>query len=78
MDTNTLIFSRSDGKRLLTLDEWIAAVENTFTQHAQGKTGFRRLPAVEDRILRHGQRALRRRGLARVRRADQAKRIVKV
>ena len=37
-DTETLIFSRSDVERLLTLDECIAAVEDAFTQHAQGKT----------------------------------------
>ncbi len=34
----TLIFSRSDVERLLTLDECIAAVEEAFAQHAQGKT----------------------------------------
>ena len=37
-DTETLIFSRSDVERLLTLDECIAAVEDAFAQHAQGKT----------------------------------------
>lgn len=37
-DTATLIFSRSDVERLLTLDECIAAVEDAFAQHAQGKT----------------------------------------
>ena len=37
-DTATLIFSRSDVERLLTLDECIAAVEDAFTQHAQRKT----------------------------------------
>jgi len=34
----TLILNRSDVERLLTLDECIAAVENAFLQHAQGKT----------------------------------------
>ena len=34
----TLIFNRSDVERLLTLDECIAAVEDAFVQHAQGKT----------------------------------------
>jgi ornithine cyclodeaminase/alanine dehydrogenase-like protein (mu-crystallin family) len=38
MNTETLIFSRSDVERLLTLDECIAAVEDAFAQHAQGKT----------------------------------------
>jgi ornithine cyclodeaminase/alanine dehydrogenase-like protein (mu-crystallin family) len=38
MNTETLIFSRSDVERLLTLDECIAAVEHAFAQHAQGKT----------------------------------------
>ena len=37
-NTETLIFSRSDVERLLTLDECIAAVEDAFAQHAQGKT----------------------------------------
>jgi ornithine cyclodeaminase/alanine dehydrogenase len=37
-NTETLIFSRSDVERLLTLDECIAAVEEAFAQHAQGKT----------------------------------------
>ena len=37
-DTETLIFSRSDVERLLTLDECIAAVEDAFAQHALGKT----------------------------------------
>src|SRR5260221_7413379 len=37
-NTETLIFSRSDVERLLTLDECIAAVEDVFAQHAQGKT----------------------------------------
>ncbi|HEV7820304.1 MAG TPA: ornithine cyclodeaminase family protein [Burkholderiales bacterium] len=36
--TETLIFSRSDVERLLRLDECIAAVEDAFVQHAQGKT----------------------------------------
>src|SRR3954447_19553704 len=36
--TETLIFSRSDVERLLTLDECIIAVEDAFAQHAQGKT----------------------------------------
>ncbi len=34
----SLIFNRSDVERLLTLDECIAAVEDAFAQHAQGKT----------------------------------------
>lgn len=34
----TLIFSRSDVERLLTLDECITAVEDAFAQHAHGKT----------------------------------------
>ncbi len=38
MNTETLIFSRSDVERLLTLDECIGAVEDAFAQHAQGKT----------------------------------------
>jgi alanine dehydrogenase len=37
MVTETLIFSRSDVERLLTLDECIAAVEDAFAQHARGK-----------------------------------------
>lgn len=35
--TETLILSRSDVERLLTLDECIAAVEDAFAQHALGK-----------------------------------------
>ena len=38
MLSETLIFNRSDVERLLTLDECIAAVEDAFAQHAQGKT----------------------------------------
>jgi ornithine cyclodeaminase/alanine dehydrogenase-like protein (mu-crystallin family) len=38
MTAETLIFSRSDVERLLTLDECIAAVEDAFAQHALGKT----------------------------------------
>ncbi len=37
-NSETLIFNRSDVERLLTLDECIAAVEDAFAQHAQGKT----------------------------------------
>lgn len=35
--SQTLIFSRSDVERLLTLDECIAAVEDAFAQHARGR-----------------------------------------
>ncbi len=46
----TLILSRSEVERLLTLDECIAAVEDAFAQHAQGKTappGVLGMPATD-------------------------------
>src|SRR4051794_36712265 len=38
MSKDTLIFSRREVERLLTMDDCIAAVEDAFAQHAQGKT----------------------------------------